>query len=70
MPTPKTVLMTTDDDGDHHGEPERVDDVGVVEDRVEVAEAVGEGVLGDQRHRPGHEQEQVATVTMIAARSG
>ena len=33
MPTPNTVLMTTAMTATHDGEPERVDDVGVVEDR-------------------------------------
>ena len=67
MPTPNTVLMTTAMTATTHGEAQRVDDVGVVEDAAEVVEAVGERVLGDQRHRPGDEQEQVGDDDAAAA---
>ena len=59
MPTPKTVLMTTAMTATCDGEPQRVHDVGVVEDAAQVVEAVGEGVLADERHRPRDQQEQV-----------
>ena len=36
MPTPKTVLMTTAMMATLHGEPQRVHDVGVVEDAADV----------------------------------
>ena len=51
-----------DDDGgdrDDHGQAQRVHGVGVVEDAAQVVQAVGERVLADEVHGPGHQQEQV-----------
>ena len=59
MPTPKIVLMHDGDDGHADGEAEGVDDVRVLEDPAQVVEAVAEGVLHDQRQRPGHQEEEV-----------
>ena len=60
MPTPKTVLMTHRDDRDVHGELQRVDDVGVVEEVLRGRSRPSAKVFWPTSvHRPRHQQEQV-----------